>query len=102
MLTDTPFQETAVRSWYYPTNDLIAAMLTRRALTEEAYEHIGTRRVLNYGGELKIAPSMFIMIKETLLVLPDGPSKYLHDAEAVTKKSSETAPVQKSLKTTVK
>lgn len=32
-----------------------------------------------YSGELKIEPSMFLLLKKSVLVVPDGPSRYLHD-----------------------
>lgn len=32
-----------------------------------------------YSGELQIKPSMFMLLKENVLVVPDGPSRYLHD-----------------------
>lgn len=32
-----------------------------------------------YSGELKIGPTMFALLKESILVVPDGPSRYLHD-----------------------
>lgn len=32
-----------------------------------------------YSGEMKIAPTMFLLLKENILVVPDTPSRYLHD-----------------------
>lgn len=32
-----------------------------------------------YSGELAIEPSMFQLVKDAVLVVPDGPSRYLHD-----------------------
>ncbi len=32
-----------------------------------------------YSGELKIKPSMFLLLKESILIAPDTPSRYLHD-----------------------
>ncbi len=34
-----------------------------------------------YSGELKIKPSMFELVRDTVLTAPDTPSKYLHDAK---------------------
>lgn len=33
-----------------------------------------------YSGELQISPSMFVLVRDSVLVVPDGPSRYLHDA----------------------
>lgn len=35
-----------------------------------------------YSGELAIKPSMFELLRESILIVPDGPSRYLHDAPA--------------------
>ena len=35
-----------------------------------------------YSGELKIQPSMFLLLKESILTVPDGPSRYLHDNDS--------------------
>lgn len=32
-----------------------------------------------FSGEFKIKPTMFILLKESILVVPDGPSRFLHD-----------------------
>jgi hypothetical protein len=32
-----------------------------------------------YSGELKLQPSMFQLLKSSVLVVPDGPSRFLHD-----------------------
>jgi len=32
-----------------------------------------------YSGVLRVKPSMFMLLKESVLVVPDGPSHYLHD-----------------------
>lgn len=34
-----------------------------------------------YSGELKIRPSMFLMLKESILIVPDTPARYLHDPQ---------------------
>ena len=34
-----------------------------------------------YSGELRIKPSMFLLLKESVLTAPDGPSRFLHDAK---------------------
>lgn len=44
-----------------------------------------------YSGELKIAPTMFILLKERVLPVPDTPSRYLHDQPG-----AKTAPEPKS------
>lgn len=37
-----------------------------------------------YSGELKIKPKMFELLRESVLLVPDGPSRYLHDSPAQT------------------
>jgi hypothetical protein len=32
-----------------------------------------------FSGELEIKPSMFVLVKESVLTVPDSPSRYLHD-----------------------
>jgi hypothetical protein len=39
-----------------------------------------------YSGELRIKPVMFQLLKESILVVPDTPSRYLHDAPGAAKK----------------
>lgn len=38
-----------------------------------------------YSGELKIAPSMFLLLKENVLPVPDTASRYLHDSADASK-----------------
>jgi hypothetical protein len=38
-----------------------------------------------YSGELRIKPTMFELLKESVLTAPDTPSRYLHDAKSVSK-----------------
>jgi Protein of unknown function (DUF4239) len=38
-----------------------------------------------YSGELKIKPTMFLLLKEMILPVPDTRSRYLHDSKEVTK-----------------
>lgn len=48
-----------------------------------------------YCGELKIQPTMFMLLKESILTVPDGPSRFLHDAPAstaATPAATSTAP----------
>ena len=51
---------------------LVASALALNIWLLAAYSH-------PYSGELKIGPSMFLLLKEVVLVVPDGPSRYLHD-----------------------
>lgn len=34
-----------------------------------------------FRGELRVKPAMFQLLKESVLIMPDGPSRYLHDAK---------------------
>jgi hypothetical protein len=38
-----------------------------------------------FSGELKIEPTMFVLVRDSVLVVPDGPSRYLHDPAATSK-----------------
>ncbi len=38
-----------------------------------------------YSGELKIPPSMFVLLKESVLTAPDTPARYLHDPQTISK-----------------
>jgi hypothetical protein len=35
-----------------------------------------------YSGELALSPSMFVLLKQDVLTVPDGPSRFLHDEKA--------------------
>lgn len=60
---------------------LVATALALNVWLLAAYSH-------PYSGELKIEPTMFRLLKESILVVPDGPSRYLHDAPTPTKPSA--------------
>lgn len=65
---------------------LVATALALNIWLLAAYAH-------PYSGELKIQPTMFTLLKESVLVVPDGPSRYLHDAvEKASPASAETQP----------
>ncbi|MBX9689571.1 MAG: DUF4239 domain-containing protein [Candidatus Obscuribacterales bacterium] len=51
---------------------LVATALALNIWLLAAYSH-------PYSGELKIEPTMFRLLKESVLTAPDGPSRYLHD-----------------------
>lgn len=51
---------------------LVATAIALNIWLLAAYSH-------PYSGELKISPSMFQLLQESVLVVPDGPSRYLHD-----------------------
>ncbi len=55
---------------------LVATALALNVWLLSAYSH-------PYSGELKIQPTMFQLLKDSILVVPDSPSRYLHDAKAV-------------------
>ncbi|MBY0548315.1 MAG: hypothetical protein K2W95_13550 [Candidatus Obscuribacterales bacterium] len=40
---------------------------------------------------MKISPSMFVLLKETIFEAPDGPSRFLHDDVPSMNKSLGTA-----------
>lgn len=61
---------------------LVATAMALNIWMLSAYSH-------PYSGELKIQPTMFLLLKESILTVPDGPSRYLHDSPA------ESAPVSK-------
>jgi len=54
---------------------LVATALSLNIWLLSAYSH-------PYSGELKIKPTMFLLLKENVLPVPDGPSRYLHDEPA--------------------
>lgn len=65
---------------------LVATALALNIWLLAAYAH-------PYSGELKIQPTMFTLLKESVLSVPDGPSRYLHDAvEKASQASAETQP----------
>lgn len=51
---------------------LVATALALNVWLLSAYSH-------PYSGELKLQPTMFTLLKESILVVPDIPSRYLHD-----------------------
>lgn len=51
---------------------LVATAMALNIWMLSAYSH-------PYSGELKIQPTMFLLLKEAILPVPDGPSRYLHD-----------------------
>lgn len=51
---------------------LVATAIALNIWLLTAYSH-------PYSGELKLQPSMFVLLKESILVVPDTPSHYLHD-----------------------
>lgn len=53
---------------------LVATALALNIWLLSAYSH-------PYTGELRIRPTMFELLKENILPVPDGPSRYLHDAK---------------------
>ena len=53
---------------------LVATALALNIWLLSAYSH-------PYTGELRIRPNMFELLKENVLNVPDGPSRYLHDAK---------------------
>lgn len=53
---------------------LVATALALNIWLLSAYSH-------PYTGELRIRPTMFELLKENILTVPDGPSRYLHDAK---------------------
>lgn len=55
-----------------------------------------------YSGELKLSPSMFSLLKETVFVTPDGPSRFLHDDVSSVNRSVDAASSPKLPQTTVK
>lgn len=61
---------------------LVATAMALNIWMLSAYSH-------PYSGELKIKPTMFLLLKEAILTVPDGPSRYLHDSPA------ESMPVSK-------
>ena len=51
---------------------LVATAMALNIWLLSAYSH-------PYSGELKIKPTMFLLLKESILPVPDTPSRYLHD-----------------------
>jgi hypothetical protein len=51
---------------------LVATAIALNIWLLSAYSH-------PYSGELSLQPSMFLLLKESVLVVPDTPSRYLHD-----------------------
>jgi len=51
---------------------LVAAALALNIWLLAAFSH-------PYSGEIRISPSMFLLLKEHVLGVPDSPSRYLHD-----------------------
>jgi hypothetical protein len=51
---------------------LVATAIALNIWLLSAYSH-------PYSGELALQPSMFVLLKESILVVPDTPSRYLHD-----------------------
>ncbi len=54
---------------------LVATAMALNIWLLSAYSH-------PYSGELKIRPTMFLLLKENILPVPDTPSRYLHDEKA--------------------
>jgi hypothetical protein len=52
---------------------LVATAIALNIWLLSAYSH-------PYSGELALDPSMFELLRESILVVPDTPSRYLHDA----------------------
>ncbi len=69
---------------------LVATALALNIWLLAAYAH-------PYSGELKIQPTMFQLLKDSILTVPDGPSRYLHDtpAEAAASKALEETAASK-------
>lgn len=57
---------------------LVASALALNIWLLAAYSH-------PYSGELRIKPNMFELLRESVLVVPDTPSRYLHDKPEPTK-----------------
>jgi hypothetical protein len=51
---------------------LVATAMALNIWMLSAYSH-------PYSGELKIQPTMFLLLKDAILPIPDTPSRYLHD-----------------------
>jgi hypothetical protein len=59
---------------------LVATAMALNIWLLSAYSH-------PYSGEMRIAPTMFLLLKENIMPIPDTPSRYLHDP-----KPAEAAP----------
>lgn len=64
---------------------LVATALALNIWLLSAYSH-------PYSGELKIQPTMFVLLKEAVLPTPDTPSRYLHDEDGKAASTTESAP----------
>ncbi|MFN8554846.1 MAG: hypothetical protein U0103_25525 [Candidatus Obscuribacterales bacterium] len=46
------------------------------------FKHLAPGGILRpYSGELKISPSMFELVRDAIMQIPDTPSRFLHDAK---------------------
>ena len=71
---------------------LVATALALNVWLLAAYSH-------PYSGELKIGPTMFLLLKESILIVPDTPSRYLHDSNSLPDaKSANDAKSTKNVK----
>ena len=52
---------------------LVATAMALNIWLLSAYNH-------PYSGEMKIAPTMFLLLQDSILKVPDTPSRYLHDS----------------------
>ena len=68
---------------------LVATALALNIWMLSAYSH-------PYSGELTIQPTMFQLLKESVLTVPDTPSRFLHDEEtsAASPKANEVKPAK--------